>query len=146
MKRLAILGSTGSIGTSTLDVVRAHPDRFVVSGLAAGRSAEALHAQISEFSPAVAALADTKAGQGVDWPASTEVAVGREAVIDIAVRDDVDTVVAAIVGAAGLESTLAAIEAGKDVCTGQQRDDGRCRTARLQELRKTARVGDAAAG
>lgn len=115
MKRLAILGSTGSIGTSTLDVVRAHRDRFAVAGLAAGRSAEQLLAQAQEFRPAAIGLADAHDGWADVISGGCDALTGPDAATLLAIRDDVDTVVAAIVGAAGLESTLAAIEAGKDV-------------------------------
>ena len=113
MQRLAILGSTGSIGQSCLDVVRHAPDRFDVSALAAGRSGDALAAQCREFRPAAAALAE-RPQAGCDF-GSTALAVGERAACDLVQRDDVDTVVAAIVGAAGLRSTIAAAEAGKRI-------------------------------
>lgn len=113
MIRIAILGSTGSIGRSALEVVRRHPDRFRVTALSANRRVAELAAQVDEFSPASAVLAD----DGVDGlPASrggVSWETGREAVVALAARDDVDVVVNALVGSAGLEPTLAALEAGK---------------------------------
>ncbi len=112
MTRVAVLGSTGSIGRSALEVVRRHPDRFSVQALGANRRLELLRRQASEFRPAVAVLADESASfapddRGVAW------AFGRAALLELASRDDVDVVVNALVGAAGLEITLRALEAGK---------------------------------
>lgn len=115
MQRLAILGSTGSIGTSTLDVVRAHPDRFRVAALAAGRSHAAITKQAEEFGPSAVGLFSAPGDWGSSSERGWESLAGPDVATKIAIRDDVDTVVAAIVGAAGLESTLAAIEGGKNV-------------------------------
>ena len=113
MIRVGILGSTGSIGESTLNVVRRHPETFRVTALATHRRVDALAAQVREFAPAAAVVASESvdelpvAGSGTRWSR------GREALVDLAVRDDVDVVVNAVVGAAGLEPTLAALRAGK---------------------------------
>ena len=118
MKKLAILGSTGSIGVSTLDIVAAYPDRFRVSTLTAGNNLQRLEEQIRRFRPqAVAVLTDEDARQlrrniGSEGP---EILVGVEGLIACAAAAEVDMVVSAIVGAAGLVPTMAAIEAGKDV-------------------------------
>jgi 1-deoxy-D-xylulose-5-phosphate reductoisomerase len=118
MKNVAILGATGSIGTSALDVVARHPDRFRASVLAAHRSVEALAALCVRFQPDLAIVADPacEADLAARLRAaglSTRVASGGEALCD-AVRSSLcDTVIAAIVGAAGLDSTLAAAAAGK---------------------------------
>jgi 1-deoxy-D-xylulose-5-phosphate reductoisomerase len=120
MQNLAVLGSTGSIGCSTLDVVTRHPDRYRVVALAAYRRIDLLEAQIRQFRPDVAVvvdpdaariLQDRLAGAGL----TTEIRTGAEAVVSIARDASVDTVMAAIVGAAGLPSALAAAEAGKRV-------------------------------
>jgi 1-deoxy-D-xylulose-5-phosphate reductoisomerase len=120
MKRLAILGSTGSVGTSTLDVVARHPGRFEVVALAAGRNDALLLEQCVAHRPRHAVLADADAAQrlraalrskGVD----TEVSCGPEALERIVTMAGVDAVMAAIVGAAGLPAALAAARAGKDV-------------------------------
>ena len=108
--RIAILGSTGSIGRSTLQVVSRHPERFEVVSLAANRRVDVLADQVSRFSPKRAVLADLDvarpSGGGVDWQS------GREALIALAADPEVDVVVNALVGAAGLEPTLTALEAG----------------------------------
>ncbi len=120
MKRLAILGSTGSIGTNTLDVVARHPDRFSVTALAAGKNDKLLLEQCLACKPAHAVMADAGAAErlraGLKARGSaTEVVQGAAALEAIVARDDVDAVMAAIVGAAGLPSTLAAARAGKQV-------------------------------
>ncbi len=112
MIRVAVLGSTGSIGRSALEVIRRHRDRFSVVALGAHQRLDRLREQVSEFRPALAVLVDEDASfspeeQGVVW------AFGRDALLDAASRDDVDVVVNALVGAAGLEITLRALEAGK---------------------------------
>ncbi len=117
MKRLAILGSTGSIGRSTLDVVASHPQRFRVTVLSAGRNAELLEEQARRFRPDVVVIEDASlAGrlQSALGP-STKVLVGREGLVEAARWPDTDLVVSALVGAAGLYPTWAAIDAGKTV-------------------------------
>ncbi|HET6265382.1 MAG TPA: 1-deoxy-D-xylulose-5-phosphate reductoisomerase [Usitatibacter sp.] len=120
MKRLAILGSTGSVGGNTLDVVARHPERFEVTVLAAGKNDALLATQCAEHRPRLAVMADADAAErlrkalaGRGLP--TEVACGAEALERAVARADVDMVMAAIVGAAGLPATLAAARAGKDV-------------------------------
>ena len=111
MIRIVVLGSTGSIGRSTLEVVARHPDRFEVVALVANRKVDGLRAQVARFRPRRAVVADER----MDLPASsadTTWAGGRQAVLDVAALDDVDVVVNALVGAAGLEPTLRALEAG----------------------------------
>jgi 1-deoxy-D-xylulose-5-phosphate reductoisomerase len=117
MRRLAILGSTGSIGLQALDVVARFPDRFEVVALAAGRNVERLAEQVRAFRPRLVAAADPEAAARLRAlvPAGVEVRSGEEGVVAAAVHPDVDFVLAAIAGGAGLRSTAAAIEAGKDV-------------------------------
>ena len=117
MRRLAILGSTGSIGVQALDVVGRFPDRFEVVALAAGKNVERLAAQVRQFRPRVVAAADPRAAEALRplVPAGTEVLAGDEGVVRSAVLPEVDFVLAAISGGAGLRSTAAAVEAGKDV-------------------------------
>jgi 1-deoxy-D-xylulose-5-phosphate reductoisomerase len=118
MKRLAILGSTGSIGVQALDVVLRTPDRFEVVALAARGSAERLAEQVRRFRPRVVALAEPGAARelrarlGGDGP---EVLEGDAGVAAVASLPEVDLVLAAIAGGAGLRSTAAAVEAGKVV-------------------------------
>ena len=115
---VAVLGSTGSIGESTLDVVARHPDRYRLVAIGANRSAAKLADQILRFRPAYAALADSKAAAeltqllGTKAP-QTRILSGEGALTEIASLSETDAVMAAIVGAAGLPSTLAAARAGK---------------------------------
>ncbi|NUU66030.1 1-deoxy-D-xylulose-5-phosphate reductoisomerase [Enterobacteriaceae bacterium BIT-l23] len=120
MKHLTILGSTGSIGCSTLDVVRHNPERFAVSALVAGSNVSRMLSQCLEFQPRYAVMNDDASacdlGRRLKEAGSrTEVLSGRSAACDMAALDEVDQVMAAIVGAAGLLPTLAAIRAGKQV-------------------------------
>ena len=120
MKQLTILGSTGSVGTSTLAVVRANPDLFAIKALVAGRNVAVMAQQCMEFRPAFAAMADESAARELrailaENGVATEVLAGEQAACELAALDDVDQVTAAIVGAAGLLPTLAAIRAGKQV-------------------------------
>jgi len=121
MKRqLAILGSTGSIGVSTLDVVRAHPDRFHIVALTAGKQVERLANQCVEFKPLIAVVSeasDAKRLQKIllEKQLNTQVLYGPEALVSAVLDSGCDTVMAAIVGAAGLVPALAAAQAGKRV-------------------------------
>jgi 1-deoxy-D-xylulose-5-phosphate reductoisomerase len=118
MKRLAILGCTGSIGVQALDVVARSPERFQVTALAAGRNVERVLEQVRRFRPRAVALADPAAARELRarLPAGgPEVLDGDGGVAALAARGDVDLVLAAIAGGAGLRSTAAAIEAGKPV-------------------------------
>ncbi len=120
MKRLAILGSTGSIGKSTLDVAARHRDRFRVVALAANRNDALLLEQCLEHRPERAVMADPDAAERLrralrDHRMETEVSSGPAALEALVTRQDVDTLMAAIVGAAGLPAALAAARAGKDV-------------------------------
>jgi len=109
--RVAVLGSTGSIGRSALEVVARHPERFRVVALAANTSADELSAQVRRFRPSKAVLCNGVAARRSEGD-STEWASGREALMDLAADPDVDVVLNALVGAAGLEPTLAALRAG----------------------------------
>ena len=120
MKNLAILGSTGSIGTQTLDVVRSHPELFHVSVLAANRSDELFAKQVEEFRPELAVLADEAAYTRLKEHLAgkcegTQLAGGRQSFIDAAAVDDVDIVVTSMMGFAGLEPTMKALDAKKDI-------------------------------
>ncbi|WP_242346785.1 1-deoxy-D-xylulose-5-phosphate reductoisomerase [Anaeromyxobacter terrae] len=116
MKRVAILGSTGSIGVQALDVAGRFPERFQVFGLAAGRNASRLAEQVRRFRPRLVSVADEAAARAVrELAPGTEVLVGEAGAVAVASHPDVDFVLAAISGGAGLRSTAAAIEAGKPV-------------------------------
>lgn len=109
MKRVAILGSTGSIGTQTLDIVRQHPSKLKVTALAANSNADLLKAQSAEFGCGRLALMDADAASRAGLPG------GVAAFEEMAASDDVDIVVVAVAGVVGLAPTLAAIRAGKAV-------------------------------
>jgi 1-deoxy-D-xylulose-5-phosphate reductoisomerase len=117
VKRVAILGSTGSIGMQALDVVARFPDRFQVVALAAGRNGERLAEQVARFRPRAVSVADPACARELRGriPASVELLVGEQGAVELARRADVDFVLGAISGGAGLRSTAAAIEAGKPV-------------------------------
>ncbi len=118
MKRLAILGSTGSIGTQALDVVERSRGSFQVTALAAGRNVRALAEQVRRFRPRVVAMSDPAAAASLRellGGGAPEVLAGDAGVAELATRPDVDFVLAAIAGGAGLRSTAAAVEAGKQV-------------------------------
>ncbi|MCS2156990.1 1-deoxy-D-xylulose-5-phosphate reductoisomerase [Scandinavium sp. H11S7] len=120
MKHLTVLGSTGSIGCSTLDVVRNNRGLFSVTALVAGKNVERMIEQCLEFSPQYAVMDDAQSAAALivalrQHGSQTEVLSGQQAACDVAALDDVDQVMAAIVGAAGLMPTLAAIRAGKTI-------------------------------
>jgi len=114
-KRIVILGSTGSVGTSALEVIRAMPERFEVVALSACSRWRALAGQIREFSPRVAALVDTGYRQGLEEAVGrtrTELLWGEEGVCEVARWPEADLVLSAITGGAGLPAALGALEAG----------------------------------
>jgi len=118
LRRVAVLGSTGSIGTNTLDVLRHLPDRLQLVGLAAHSKWDVLAAQCREFRPRYAVLCDPeayRAAQRANFPRETELLLGEQGVARMVTDPDVDVVVSAVVGAAGLHGTWAALEAGKTV-------------------------------
>ncbi len=120
MQRLTILGSTGSIGTSTLDVVARHPEKFQIIALTANHQVELLFRQCKQFNPRYAVMLNEDAAAQLRRMVSeagliTEVLNGAAALEQVAVLPEVETVMAAIVGAAGLQPTLAAARAGKKI-------------------------------
>jgi 1-deoxy-D-xylulose-5-phosphate reductoisomerase len=120
LRKVAILGSTGSIGLNTLDVIRAHPDRFQVLALTAAKQIERLADQCIEFKPLIAVVANAEGAAQLSKllqakNISTQVLYGADALVTAVTDSGCDTVMAAIVGAAGLVPTLAAAKAGKRV-------------------------------
>lgn len=119
MKRITILGSTGSIGTSTLKVVGANPERYRVTALSAGNNIDLLQEQIEEYSPLAVAVSQQRQAEilrnRLSKDIKTEILWGEEGVAGIASMDEADIVVSAISGAAGLLPTYRAICAGKDI-------------------------------
>jgi 1-deoxy-D-xylulose-5-phosphate reductoisomerase len=123
MKRIAILGSTGSIGCSTLSVVESYPERFQVATLAAGNNAELVFEQAVRWKPRVVSLADEASAQALQarlrqaglGATEIEVVHGAAGTVRVATHPEVDFVVSAIVGVSGLEATYEAVRAGKTV-------------------------------
>ena len=118
MKQLSILGSTGSIGVSTLEIVATYPERFRIVALTAGKNLELFARQIRQFSPRIAAVAspaDVPQLKEMCSGLAVEILGGPEGLAAAATADETDMVVAAIVGAAGLAPTAAAVRAGKDI-------------------------------
>ena len=119
MKRIAILGCTGSIGCSSLKVIEAHPDAYQVTGLAAGKNMDLLAEQVRKFRPLEAAVLGDREAEGLrkrlDGRVGTKIVSGTQGLIRVATLEQADTVISAITGAAGLGPTYAAIRAGKDI-------------------------------
>lgn len=117
MKEIAILGSTGSIGTQTLDIVRIYPRLFHVSVISAKRNIDALFAQAEEFHPHTIVVTDEEAGKRFKdlYRGSAEVLVGEGALSTAACGNQVDIVLVSVVGIDGLKPTLDAIAAGKEI-------------------------------
>ncbi|WP_455266131.1 1-deoxy-D-xylulose-5-phosphate reductoisomerase [Phascolarctobacterium sp.] len=117
MKHISLLGSTGSIGKQTLEVVAANPDKLKVRALAAHRSDELLEQQIRQFEPDIAVLSDKDAAArlAARYHGKTKILAGDEGLLAAAMYDGADTVLASMVGYAGLRPTLAAIECGKNI-------------------------------
>ena len=120
MKAITLLGSTGSIGTQTLDIVEHHPDKFRLVGIAAGRNVTLLAEQVRQFKPEIVAicdeskLAELKAAIA-DVDPQPQILAGKEGIVEVARYGDAEAVGTGIVGCAGLLPTIAAIEAGKDI-------------------------------
>ncbi|MEB3749597.1 1-deoxy-D-xylulose-5-phosphate reductoisomerase [Geobacillus icigianus] len=117
MKSISLLGASGSIGTQTLDVIRAHPDRFRLVAASVGRNVEAARKLMAEFAPRLVAVADRGAYETLcsEYGGRTTVVYGEDGLIEAAVHPDADIVVTAVVGSVGLVPTLKAIEAGKTI-------------------------------
>ncbi len=120
MKAITLLGSTGSIGTQTLDIVAQHPDKFRLVGIAAGNNVELLAQQVRQFRPEIVAIANAaKFGElqealaGLDY--QPHLVAGEAGLVEVAGYGDAESVVTGIVGCAGLLPTIAAIKAGKDI-------------------------------
>ena len=118
MKNIVLLGSTGSIGTQTLDVVRSYKEDLHVVALAAGNSVEKMEQQIREFSPSYAVMWSEEAAKDLKQRVSdlqVQVLTGMDGLLAISVLPEADVVLTAIVGMIGIRPTIAAIEAGKDI-------------------------------
>jgi 1-deoxy-D-xylulose-5-phosphate reductoisomerase len=118
--RVAVLGSTGSIGRQAVDVLERLPDRFRVIALAGGRSREVLEEQAGRVRPEIVATTDASVARTLDLPESTAVTGGADALVEIASREDVDLVVVGTGGIVSLRPVIAALEAGKIVATANK--------------------------
>jgi 1-deoxy-D-xylulose-5-phosphate reductoisomerase len=114
MKKIAVLGSTGSIGTQTLDVISHDPEAYEVVGLAAGTNAELLVRQAAQFRPRIVSVGTKELAERIrgDLPIHTRIVYGEEGLIEVAAEAGAEYVVCALLGSIGLASTLAAIESG----------------------------------
>ncbi|HDL5699216.1 TPA: 1-deoxy-D-xylulose-5-phosphate reductoisomerase [Mannheimia haemolytica] len=142
MKKLVILGSTGSIGKSTLSVVEHNPNQYEVFALVGGKNVELMLEQCRQYQPAFAAMDDEKAAQALKTAlatlgSKTEVLAGQAAICELAAHSEVDMVMAAIVGAAGLLPTLSAVKAGKTVLLANKESLVTCGQIFIDEARKS---------
>ncbi|MFO7460632.1 MAG: 1-deoxy-D-xylulose-5-phosphate reductoisomerase [Desulfatiglandales bacterium] len=140
MKRLSILGSTGSIGTNALRVVAANPESYRVAGLAAGSNVDLLANQILRFQPSAVALRDGEQAEALERRLGshrrTSVYSGVEGFIRVATLEEADTVVSAISGSAGLRPTYAAIQAGKEIALANKETMVMAGALVMEEARK----------
>ena len=142
MKKLVILGSTGSIGKSTLSVVEQNKTEYEVFGLVGGKNVELMAAQCLLFQPKFAALADENAAKVLaeqlkQFNVKTEVLRGQKAICELSAHPEADMVMAAIVGAAGLLPTLSAVKAGKKVLLANKESLVTCGQIFIDEARKS---------
>ncbi len=139
MKKISILGSTGSIGRQTLDVISQHADKFRVTALAAGKNIDLLIEQILLFKPIVVSVEDQETASKLDsqiGSSQTQILYGQEGAETVAEIDEADLVVSAMVGASGLRPTLAAARAGKDIALANKESlviAGEVLTAEIQK-------------
>ncbi|GAB1660143.1 1-deoxy-D-xylulose-5-phosphate reductoisomerase [Mannheimia haemolytica] len=142
MKKLVILGSTGSIGKSTLSVVEHNPNQYEVFALVGGKNVELMLEQCRQYQPTFAAMDDEKSAQALKTAlatlgSKTEVLAGQAAICELAAHSEVDMVMAAIVGAAGLLPTLSAVKAGETVLLANKESLVTCGQIFIDEARKS---------
>ncbi|MGE5841093.1 MAG: 1-deoxy-D-xylulose-5-phosphate reductoisomerase [Deltaproteobacteria bacterium] len=141
MKRIAILGSTGSIGCRSLKVIEAHPEAYQVTALAAGKNMDLLAEQIRKLSPLEAAVLGDQEAKGLkerlDAGVKTRIVSGKEGLIHLATLEEADTVISAITGAAGLVPTFAAIRAGKNIALANKETMVMAGSLVIDEVRRT---------
>ncbi|QLB21222.1 1-deoxy-D-xylulose-5-phosphate reductoisomerase [Vespertiliibacter pulmonis] len=142
MKKIVILGSTGSIGTSTLSVIEQNPEKYQVFALVGNKNIALITEQCQRFHPQFVALADQKSADILKQNLTalhlkTEVLSGQQAICELSAHSDVDIVMAAIVGAAGLLPTLSAIKAGKKVLLANKESLVTCGQLFIDEARKS---------
>ena len=142
MKKVVILGSTGSIGTSTLSVIEHNPEQYQVFALVGGKNVALMTEQCQRYQPELVALDDAQAAKQlaenlVQLGLSTQVLAGQKAICELAAHPDVDMVMAAIVGAAGLLPTLSAVQAGKKVLLANKESLVTCGQIFIDEAKKS---------
>lgn len=117
MKKISIIGGTGSIGTQTLDVIAANPDLFELTSFAFGRNTTVAVPWLNRLQPMLVGVQDETTRQELEQQLSYQptIVIGEEGLLDVVTHPEVDTVITAVVGAVGLRPTLAAIEAGKTI-------------------------------
>ena len=121
VQKFSLLGSTGSIGTQSLEIIQEHPEQFELVALGAGSNIELLADQIRQFQPSLVSLKDGSKVQQLrelikDVQKQPDIMTGQQGAIAVAEHPDADAVITGIVGCAGLQPTCRAIEAGKDIC------------------------------
>lgn len=142
MQKIVILGSTGSIGKSTLSVIEHNPEAYEIFALVGGKNVELMAAQCLLFQPKFAALDDEAAAQALrehlsQFDVKTEVLAGQKAICELSTHSEVDMVMAAIVGAAGLLPTLSAVKAGKKVLLANKESLVTCGQIFIDEAKKS---------
>ena len=143
MKKLAILGSTGSVGRSALDIIGRHPDRFRVVGLGGGENLEELARQIERFRPELVSSTSAGAPRFLSdrfGAACPEVMIGTEGAVAVATHPDVDILLSAIVGAAGILPTYRAVEAGRTIALANKESLVACGELIMARARETGAV------
>ena len=116
MKNLSILGSTGSIGTQTLDVVKQYPDEFNIVGLTTNKNIDILKKQIDEFKPEAVAVMDKEKADQLKEKTGVEVYSGMDGLVKIATLNNIDTMINSLVGSVGVLPTVKAIQNKKNEC------------------------------
>ena len=132
MKKVSILGSTGSIGTQTLEIIDLFPEKFDVLGLSAGSNIQLLKSQIEKYKPAVAAVESEELAEELKKSLNnngTDIVYGPEGYVKVATIAEADTVISSMVGSAGLLPTFEAIKAGRKVCLANKESLVNCRRA-----------------
>ena len=136
MKKLSILGSTGSIGTQTLDIVKNNPDEFRVVGLTANKNIELLKNQIIEFKPIAVAVMDNEKADELKQNVDINVYSGIEGIIKIAALNEIDTVVNSLVGSIGVKPTIEAIKNKKNIALANKETLVTAGSIVMEEVRK----------
>ena len=136
MKNLSILGSTGSIGTQTLDIVKNNPNEFKIIGLTTNKNTELLKKQIDEFKPEAVAVMDKEKADLLKEKTDVDVYSGMDGIIKIAILDKADTVVNSLVGSVGVKPTIEAIKNKKNIALANKETLVTAGSIVMQEIEK----------